>query len=315
LTSTPTNVARGTRIRIMPGSAPASTAAKVNADFRFPVTGVADTVISVMVENIPFRDNAYVIDETMLNQVFVPDLVAKLDDNGNLTGTGGLHDLTTRVILITPQGTGATVKSTTNQLRVNVELFAQKKPAAKPAAATTTPAAATTAATTPAAASTPATGGNGTATTPASGAAAGAAGAAANATNAATATPTLLGPTTGQAGRPAGTFPMEPPALQTAVPAPRPLPIPRDPGVTRTRRSPSPDPGLPARAMPMPGLAGRTATGSGSDRGVGPGTPSPAAPRGPARAPSASPRPSPAPPTTPSRPPRRSILSRILDRG
>ena len=37
----------------------------------------------------------------LLNNVFVPDLIGKLDDFGKLTGQNPLHDLTTKTILVT----------------------------------------------------------------------------------------------------------------------------------------------------------------------------------------------------------------------
>ena len=105
---------------------PPSPTATIKADFRFPVASSPETVISVVVEGIPYKDNAYVIDESLLNTAFVPDLITKLDDFGKLTGQNPLHDLTTKTILITADGSDTTPKGTTNQLRVNIELYMQK---------------------------------------------------------------------------------------------------------------------------------------------------------------------------------------------
>ena len=134
LTATPTDVAKGTRIRIMAKTPPARLSDTISADFRFPVPSSPDTVISVIVEGIPFRDNAYVIDEDLLNRIFVPDLISKLEDFGKLTGQNFLHDLTTKTILITAEGSDSAPKSTTNQIHVSIELFVQRKKNTPPSA-------------------------------------------------------------------------------------------------------------------------------------------------------------------------------------
>ena len=72
-----------------------------NKVIRFPVASSPDTVISVIVEGIPYSNGAYIIDETMLNDGFAKDLITKLEDFGKLTGQNPLHDLTTKTILIT----------------------------------------------------------------------------------------------------------------------------------------------------------------------------------------------------------------------
>jgi hypothetical protein len=121
VTAKPAKVAKGTRILSQ----------TITADFRFPLPSSPDTVISVILEGIPYRaaEGSYVIDESVLDEGFVNDLITKLEDFGKLTGQNAHHDLTTKTILITIDGADAAPKSTTNQLRVNIELYVQKKPA------------------------------------------------------------------------------------------------------------------------------------------------------------------------------------------
>jgi hypothetical protein len=135
-------VAKGTRIRIMAKAAPAKPTQTITADFRFPVQSSPDTVISVIVEGIPYQssERAYVLDDSLLDDVFVKDLITKLDDFGKLTGQNALHDLTTKTILVTVDGSDSSAKATTNQLRVNIELYVQKKPAPTKAPAPAKPA-------------------------------------------------------------------------------------------------------------------------------------------------------------------------------
>ncbi len=341
LTAKPTKVAKGTRIRIMSKNPPTKPSATVKADFRFPVASSPETVISVIVNGIPYKDNAYIIDESLLNTVFTPDLIAKLDDFGKLTGQNPLHDLTTKTILITADSSDSSPKGTTNQLRVNIELYLQKK--------STPPQSQTTGGTpTLSATATDGTGHSATATVT-------------GGTPSATTTPTSPGATTtgGASSSPAsgGTIPTpgHAPApaggtsgvggastsgvsssirLGTTLPPPGELPVSirQDPVVTRAAQAPAI--ARPAPAQPLPGIGARTTASRPSAPGFAPrgasgGVP-PARPRGraqprPVRSnaippsarsaprPSSSSRDEPLPPLPGDRrPARRSLISRIM---
>ena len=329
LTATPTSVAKGTRIRIMSKNPPPSPTATIKADFRFPVASSPETVISVVVEGITYKDNAYVIDESLLNTAFVPDLITKLDDYGKLTGQNPLHDLTTKAILITADGSDPTPKGTTNQLRVNIELYVQKTtktpsqttggPATLSATATDGAghsATATITDVTPSGTSSPSTPN----TTSPSG------------TNAPTRTdgtnPPQDGGTNG-GGSAATSGASSLIEVGSTLPPPRefPVSIRHDPVVIRAAQPPANTRSAPAR--PLSGINARSMTSSPSPNGVSPGraagTPSPTPPRGrgqpmplrsnstrtPARSSTIAPRKQP-PLSSEDRPARRSLISRIM---
>ena len=201
------------------------------------------------------------IDESLLNTAFVPDLVAKLDDFGKLTGQNPLHDLTTKSILITSDDAKSTLMGTTNQLRVNIELYLQKKdPTPATPTAGGTPALSATA--------TDGTGHSATATIT-------------GGTPGATTTPTGPGATktggTSSSSSTGGTIPLPPPAtapaggtsggggtsasavsssirVGTMLPPPGDLPTPvrHDPVVARAALAPAVV--RPAPAQPLPGV-------------------------------------------------------------
>jgi hypothetical protein len=339
LTAAPTKVAKGTRIRLMSRTPPAKPSDTVKVDFRFPVASSPDAVISVIVEGIPYKNNAYVIDESVLDHSFVPDLINKLDGFGKLTGQSALHELTTKTILITPDGSDSNPKATTNQLHVSIELFVQKKPSATPpkTAADAPTFSATVSDGTGRSASASITGGTTKAVTNPS------TQNAAPSTSDPGTTPTGTGaqapssPVPPDVGAATGgnTSPSRGPlgGLVGSISSP-PAELGKstfhDPVITQARLAPIPD--SPARARPMPGLAARQGPpGSGSSdlarRGES-GTSSPAPPRGLAQPmpPRLDTPPTPSRPATRSsagtprgepaaaeqKPRRRSLISRIM---
>jgi hypothetical protein len=301
LTATPAKVALNTRIRILARSAPARTSQTITADFRFPIPSSPDTVVSVIVEGIPYRNSegAYVLEDSMLEDVFVKDLITKLNDFGKLTGQNALHDLTTKTILITVDGPDSAPKATTNQLRVNIELYVQKKPAPQSGGASSATAADGVGRSVNATISGAAAGGGATA--------APAKTVAPSADESGATTPTgMKGPETEPAGSSPGiATPAEVVASSRSLPRPA-FSARRDPVVAQAAQSTGTAiAGItPSRSAPLPGRNGRSiAPGPASPRDAT-GT---APPRGRTRDDSVD-------PTSHStqKPARRSVLSRIM---
>jgi hypothetical protein len=127
----PLPVAQGSKIRIVPHEEPMDKTATVSVTLRFAVD---NEVVKVDLNNIPYDDKStksYLIGPDSLF-IFARDFIKKLDAYGKLDPPKGLTELTSKSIEVTVQPSSANVspKTTTNQLRVDIEMYLpdRKKP-------------------------------------------------------------------------------------------------------------------------------------------------------------------------------------------
>jgi hypothetical protein len=119
----PLPVARGARIRVVPHEEPKDKSGTVSVTLRFAVD---NELVKVDLDNVRYDDaiKSYLIGPDLLF-VFARDFIKKLDAYGKLDPPKGLTELTSKSIEVTVQPTGANAspKTTTNQLRVDIEMY------------------------------------------------------------------------------------------------------------------------------------------------------------------------------------------------